>query len=282
MEEPRTDCPLHLPEAIPPETPNGSNGINNKEHLLPLNDLQRDIAVVHARLAGVPTPCLELQGQHMEYVEKHFQLHASRTRHFQKVQDDIAKGTHAYSVVTMAKKLYGSLDTYKWDVNGIPHGGIPEYENNSMPFVTLSTPDLMVEVEVGGDTIEVPFCLDAGSGRQGTVLAVAPCLPSQDPSINRVRSQHFVLFPDATLRYYDEKLAAAPDLFLCVTTRGPRETDPVTLVTTLEPCTLTDAPGATTPEVKQAWAFHGAAPGVDYAGQFMYGDGSNALGVIAN
>ena len=201
-------------------------------------------------------------------------------------------------MVTKAKPLFESGDTYTWDVNGLPLGSVPEYADSAMPYITLSTPDLLVTVPVAGGgskegegereregDVTVPLCLDAGAGTLGSVLTVTPCLPNQDPAMNRARSQHFVLLPDATLRFYDPALAAtgAAERFLCVTNHGPHESDPATLVNTLETCadSHNEEGGEKGDAVWQAWAFKGSAPGVLYKGQLLYGDGSNALGVTA-
>lgn len=48
LDEPRTDCPRHLPDAPAPAEHNA----HEAEGAFALNDLQRDIASVHAHLAG--------------------------------------------------------------------------------------------------------------------------------------------------------------------------------------------------------------------------------------
>eukprot|EP01113_Clastostelium_recurvatum_P003229 TRINITY_DN11403_c0_g1_i2.p1 TRINITY_DN11403_c0_g1~~TRINITY_DN11403_c0_g1_i2.p1 ORF type:complete len:512 (-),score=97.08 TRINITY_DN11403_c0_g1_i2:89-1546(-) len=52
LDSPRTDCPLHLPDPPP-----SSLGFSiDREALMPLNDLQKDIMSMHATLANVPYP----------------------------------------------------------------------------------------------------------------------------------------------------------------------------------------------------------------------------------
>jgi hypothetical protein len=62
FDEPRTDCPLHLPAAPPPA--------NITEEELPVNDLQKQIMEMHANLAGVPFPNhVQRQGQVSEWLQ---------------------------------------------------------------------------------------------------------------------------------------------------------------------------------------------------------------------
>jgi hypothetical protein len=262
MTEPRTDCPMHLPDAVPPVIPASA------EIDLPLNTLQRDIMTVHARLAGVAVPELEKQGDHSELVQKHYAVHKEKTEHFLS-----HVSSKQYIVVTKPVPLFGSTDETKWDLNGIKHGGNDVYANTTAPYITLSTMHLRTATE--GSSEPVPLCLDGGDGYEGSVIGVTPCLPSIDPAINRAPSQHFVYPGDGTLRFYDSSKASHPESFLCVTSSDPKYDGTAsvspTYATLLKTCDHT---------VEQSWAYHGSAPGQSREGQLFYGDWACAMGVI--
>ena len=254
MDGPRTDCPLHLPDAIPPEDP-------SYEQHLPLNELQRDIRRVHSQLAGVEIPDYDVQGEHSEWVQGRFNHHSMLTRHYQGFTDS------RFKLITQPEPLFRDVDEECWDMNGLKYGGNPTYENSTMPYITVST--MHMRVDLGGSD-GVPLCLDGGAGTEGTLLRVRPCLPSPDPTYNRVRGQQFVYPGDGTLRLYQD----GSDKELCVTNHNPNvniEGVRATLITTLEMCS-----GA----VEQSWAYHGSAPGRSMQGQLFYGDWANALGVV--
>lgn len=267
---PRSDCPIHLPDALPPQVP------DIPEELLPLNELQVDIASVHAFLAGVtyPTPAHTVQGDHSEWARKHFDLHKSNILQRQ----DILSYQSEYSVVTMSKTLYRDIDSFYFYFNGLPYGGNPEYANNTMPYITLSSRDISVDIETSvGMSVSVPLCMDAGDGTEGSVLTATPCFPSINPAYNQAPSQHFVLNNDGLLQYFDARLVSTPDQFLCVTNHHPEELEADTLVTSLQKCS-----GVAGGVVDQSWAVRGVAPGDGDKNYLLYGDAGNALGLRKN
>jgi hypothetical protein len=87
-----------------------------------------------------------------------------------------------------------------------------------------------------------------------------------------MKSQHFVLVGDGTLRFFDETAGSTDDLF-CVTNSNPVKGSSASLQVTLQRCAA---------KVEQHWAYHGHAPGNDDGnGELYYGDWENALGVIS-
>lgn len=270
LTEPRTDCPLHLPDANKPTLSeqiicprDGSACV--LEHDLPLNELQTHIAEVHAYLAGVPKPKHSTQEYHSQWVQDHYVIHSDRTTNW-KQSKLAANRKHRVVTALKDKTLFK-----QWNLNGIAHGDAGPYQNTSAPFITVSLQQLMVPLSVvtGED---VPFCLDGGDGTEGTEVTLSACYPSADPDTNRDPSQHFSLLGDATLRFYD--VNAPQDAWLCVTNHDPQlgefKEDGEHNMVTLEKCNQS---------VEQSWAYHGAAPGNSNSGLLLYGDMQYALGV---
>jgi len=72
LDTPRTDCPLHLPDAPPPS--------DISEESLPVNDLQKTIMKMHAHLTGVEFPThITRQGQVSEWLQSQYSQHAEYT-----------------------------------------------------------------------------------------------------------------------------------------------------------------------------------------------------------
>jgi hypothetical protein len=86
LDAPRADCPLHLPEAPPP-----SLGHAAVEASLPINDLQRDIAFLHAHLSGADgeadhassshSAVPRTQGEISEWMQRQYAAHAAAARY---------------------------------------------------------------------------------------------------------------------------------------------------------------------------------------------------------
>jgi hypothetical protein len=276
LDEPRDDCPLHLPDAVAP-----SPAALIREASLPLNDLQKHIGEVHSHLVGVKHDPLTSQKEHSETMKGHFSRHAALTSHFKEYSND------AYQVQTKSTALFtGDGDDFTWDLNGLLYGGNPAYVNNTKPFITLSTMNLRVDITTpSGEVISQALCLDGGEGKVGTELKLSPCFPSPDPMYSRAPMQWFVLHSDGSLRLYDARATFDEDA-LCVTNHHPHKGDPdeasdtnESYRTTLEVCVpITES--SESGRVEQSWAYHGSAPGVGRGGQLFYGDWGNALGAV--
>lgn len=236
LDQPREDCPLHMPDALEPEVP--ADGRSK-----PLNDLQVDIAAAHTTLTGnkfIPTSEGEgggvpTQEGHAMWLQQQYALHAARTTSWRD-----SKLTHApkstvlsstssisssnkqteepqrYQVVCQPLAWYGEspVSETKWHFNGLAHGEDGAYNTSVTPYITVSTWNLRTEaappalLPVGlhavhdGDDDTVPLCLDAGEGTEGSVLQVSACYPSEDPSLNRDPFQQFRLHGDGSLRFH--------------------------------------------------------------------------------
>jgi phospholipase C len=272
LEKPRDDCPVHLPDALPPTPPTST-----PEHALPLNDLQKDIADVHAVLANVAPPTHTTQGPHSAWVQTHYKLHEARTVHWKSFKASPAE-VNGFRLVTQTCPLYvPPRDEATWNVNGIRYGGNPVYASSAESYITVSSKTMRVTVADSEDS--VPICLDAGTGVTGSKVTISPCYPNENPSLNRDAAQHFVMPGDGTLRFFDAALAATPSKFLCVTNSNPFLKDEASMDTYLRDCgnsTTGESVGLT-----QSWAYHGAAPGEDGDFRFEYGDITNCMGIIS-
>jgi phospholipase C len=267
LDAPRADCPMHLPDAIPP--------VPAAEHALPLNDLQKDIADVHAVLANVAPATHTTQGEHSAWVQHHYKIHEARTKHWHSFKS--GEKSSDYRLVTQTCPLYGIGDEANWNVNGLRFGGNPEYASSTEPFITFSTKDLRVNYtdDATGTVKQVALCLDAGEGIVGSKITYSPCYPSEDPALNRDPAQHFVMLPDRSLRYYDTSLGSENvSKMLCVTNLNPLYKDDASLDVYLADCSA----GA---EVTQSWAYHGSAPGEGGDFRLEYGDITNCLGIVS-
>mmetsp|Transcript_18374 Transcript_18374/g.26761 ORF Transcript_18374/g.26761 Transcript_18374/m.26761 type:complete len:705 (+) Transcript_18374:97-2211(+) len=265
LDKPRDDCPMHLPDALPPDT--SHNSLSAGEHLLPVNDLQKDIARVHSYLSNERTN-YKTQGEHSLWVQAQYSKHAKLTRRW---IDSKSSLVDTYTVVTMPIELYTVHDDNGWYLNGLKHGDDGNYTNSTAPYITLSSRDLVATYS-GSDGTEVthPICLDAGEGMAGSYLKVSICYPSPNPDINRDAKQHFTFHADGTLRYYNADMMAPP---LCVTNANPELDQPKSFRAYLEVC---DG------RVEQSWAYHGVAPGDSGGGTLQYGDVANTLGIVSS
>jgi phospholipase C len=263
IEQPRNDCPLHLPDAFPPQV------MSTPEELLPLNQLQTDIADVHAflSLTDIPETLLQ-QGQHSEWVQQQYSKHCTRTQHWKSMKSNLESSS--YRLVAQSCDVYSAMDENNWNLNGLKYGGNSIYSHSEMPFITISTRDLRVAITNSNEKNDgTPLCLDAGNGTIGTMIIATPCYPTEDPSLNRDVSQHFVLNSDGTLKFYDETVDASD--YLCVTNTKPELGNDESLNVYLAQCDGS---------VLQSWSFHGSAPGDGGNGKLEYGDVANCLGLI--
>ena len=265
LTEPRTDCPLHLPDAIPSILPDAGAA---------LTDLQLDIALMHSRLTGEPAVTPETSAvDHAQWLSEQYQLHHARTMRWRQ-----SKQT-SYEVIIQPSAWYATYRVFdhSWHLNGISHGETVETAPG-VPYITLSTQHLRTDSTSTQADDSVPYCLDAGTGVEGSPIQVSACYPSEKPTDNRDVFQHFVLHPDGALQFYDP-LADTP---LCVTNHDPQ-------VVTKSNGTNTDVSVGDlglslqrcVRKVEQNWAYHGVAPGEgDTSGNMEFGDIEYYLGVV--
>jgi phospholipase C len=278
LDQPRTDCPLHLPDALVPELPNSKTFTPESD--LPINDLQIDISNIHSFLGhGEKVP--ELQGDLSEWLVRQHGAHKSKTTEW------LASKASPNATVTVKPRpdYKGALEDSAWDMNGLPYGSVSgQYANSKSPYIVLSTRTLRRSTSNGK---EEPFCLDAGEGKEGSRLKATACYPSQNPDLNRDPMQHWVLMGDGTLRLFDAKgkstLCVTNHLFDAYERRGLKVDaafkarslksgySAAQEVATLEVCN---------DSVQQTFAYHGHAPGDNGAGNLEFGDVEFYLGVV--
>ena len=269
LDEPRVDCPMHMPDALEPTAPTGVAAADK-----PLNDLQLSIAAYHSTLTGNPVPDHD-QTAHAHWLETQYKLHAARTLRWRQSKDSDLR------VVIQPGDWYAKsrVSDHAWHMNGLPFGE-PNTFNSSTPFITVSTWDLRTEpTDIDDDA--VPYCLDAGHGRVGSALRVSACYPSEDPTANRDVLQRFVLRGDGALQFYDPR--ATEDL--CVTNHDPQLVPPERSLAADGPDTNADLSLSLQPCVRileQNWAYHGKAPGDGGGGHLEFGDIEWYLGVIGS
>ena len=276
LDEPRSDCPMHLVDALAPELPKTAT---IPEGDLPLNDLQTDISTIHSYLGhGEKLPLL--QSEHSEWLVRQFEAHKTKTA------DWLASKLSGHATVTVKPRpdYRGPLEDPTWNMNGLPYGDPSgQYANSKAPFIVISTRAL----RRGDDKSDEPFCLDGGDGVAGSTLKATACYPSVDPETNRDPMQHWSMHADGTLRLHNAKGAD----HLCVTNhlfdeyerRGLKIDEKMKMraltsgysaaqeVATLEECS---------DSVQQTFAYHGKAPGDNGAGNLEFGDVEFYLGAI--
>eukprot|EP01126_Amoeba_proteus_P037221 TRINITY_DN3830_c0_g2_i4.p1 TRINITY_DN3830_c0_g2~~TRINITY_DN3830_c0_g2_i4.p1 ORF type:complete len:665 (+),score=120.37 TRINITY_DN3830_c0_g2_i4:195-2189(+) len=255
FDEPRTDCPVHLPSP-PPVTPPSLI----REALKPPNQLQHHMLTVLSHLSDQPFP------HHVKYQHQVSQVNQNFLHHHLKRTRDWKASKRHYTTNTTTKTevqqylLYCAPAGYEywvdntWNVNHV----------QAVPWMTISTKYLSsVQFFPTTSTTETtPYCLDSGvTLKPGTVVGVSLCYPSSDPTKNRDISQHWILAPDATIRPFQ-------DQSLCLTNSEYSGTFSVTLQVCKD-------------RVEQHWGYHGPAPGEGAGGNLFFGDDTNTLGVAS-
>jgi len=251
LDTPRTDCPLHLPDAPPLSLSAEAEGEQ------PPNELQMHIMTVLSHLNQMPYPHhIQKQQDFSHWANVHFHSHVKRTVHWKQSKTPQA----TYSVIVQPDASTNWKES-AWVVN----------HDSGVPFMTVSTKTLVSQVEVTTTDkqnhtqftfpLAVPYCLDAGDTKSGTIITISACYPSSKPSDNRDVSQHWIWERDSTLRpYTDQSLCLTNNYF-----KGD-------LKVTLEDCKGT---------VEQHYSYLGPAIGNSASGQIEYGSSVDALGVIA-
>jgi phospholipase C len=226
LDEPRTDCPMHLPDAPPAAALPADM---KEEHERPVNGLQTFIMSVNAHLAGVEYPAhITKQGAVAEWANTHFHHHREKTLAWKR-----SKPTHPETTSNITARIVPDMIkvpdavTCTWEVRR---------NFTRVPFDTITL-----------NAYNKTFCLDVPSAtpRAGDVVGLSLCYPTADPWNNR----------DITQQWYytaDYKMHPKADPGLCITTRW-MQTGQNTL--RLEEC------GAA-PVVTQSFSYQGTAPGM--------------------
>lgn len=200
LDAPRTDCPMHLPNA-PPPTPSFAQ----LEAALPVNDLQQHAMTSHAHLAGVAFPDhIERQGDVSEWLQRHHGIHRAQTLAW-KVAKGHSVAKHATAGVAVAVppmniSMYVGLNHTQWHVTTASN----TTDSAVAPFATIATKK---------DTFQgLWMCLDAGTLPivSGRAVSVAPCALSHHPETNVDPAQHWIRGTDLSIR-------PAANSSLCVT-----------------------------------------------------------------
>jgi phospholipase C len=224
---PRTDCPMHLPDPMPPTIK-----YLETEAKLPLNGLQTHIAEVHGHLSGEPLPShVDKQGQISEWLQSKFQSHKHKVSTWKQhrvstVQDsDYVIRCEPY--IGMRPKFIGS----NWSIPKDP----------SLPYRSIH---LKIKNPDNASAVPIEYCMQAMD--KDTSVGISRCYDT-DPLKNKDRRQLWVITPDATLR-------PVTNTSLCATNYCTTESPSTTLSTkvTLEPCT-----GA----LNQRYGYQGPAAG---------------------
>ena len=175
LDEPRTDCPMWLPDPPAPATLPPGQRQGEAEGERPVNHLQEFILTVNAHLAGVAYPKhIDKQKDVGQWAHDHYQKHRTRTLDWKRSKTSI---NFNFQIVPY---IDPSAITCYWHVN----------RNRTVAFDTVS---IVVDKE--------EYCLDSGNQTTvGTPITLSLCYPSSDPQNNRDPSQHWVFTPDYTFR----------------------------------------------------------------------------------
>ena len=198
MDSPRTDCPLHLPDAPAPAL------MSHAEGSQPRNGLQRHMMTVMSNLLGIEYPQhIKRQHQVSEWLQKHFHLH--REKHASWKESKPSRSGSGMEVVTLPFEGKTHIGN-QWTVL--------KSADSRVPYLTIST------MWFG------PLCLDAGNLTAGQKVQLSKCYSSNIPERNLDAAQHWLMMGDATIRPYNNQS-------LCITNHYFQDD----LNVYLEPCT---------------------------------------------
>ena len=254
LDEPRTDCPMHLPDPEPP-TPNDLA----EEAQQPINDLQADILAVHHVLANpnllsdamarassssrLPSEgydveeypkALERQADVGAYLQQSFAAHKARTLRWraskaaaqQQNADVVALSGSPIPKTVVGFAPNGRLPhvaLFEWDVrkSTVKKASLTANPNGHL-FDDAANAKADFFVTLSGTLRgregfpDDKVCLDAPKAVAGANLSVSVCYPSADPNTNRDAQQQFYWAPDSSIR-------PIADDRLCVTTDGYKD-----------------------------------------------------------
>jgi len=222
----------------------------------------------HSTLTGDKSITNETSAvDHAQWLQEQYQIHHARTMRWRNSKQS------DYDVVIQPSPWYAAAKTYDhgWYLNGVAHGDVGTTPS-TVPYITLSTKKIRTEPSSPNVNDSVPYCLDAGTGVEGSIIKVSACYPNENPNENRDVFQHFVLNKDGSLQFYDISSSSA----LCVTNHDPQFLSPGAANSakylSLQKCVR---------EVEQNWAYHGVAPGEDdTSGNMEFGDVEYYLGIV--
>ena len=181
---PRTDCPLHLPDAPEPALNAGDEG------LLPINDLQHDIAAVHAHVGGA----VQAAAAHATFVasaaqkdvsawlQSQYNAHSASTAAWQQSKRQAASRAAPLTVMSRPPSMSGCVATFAIT-----------YEDG-VPVQTINA----AKSKSQGGHSNGSYCLEW----QNTTSHVgySDCYPTEAPGTNRDKEQHWIVHKDATIR----------------------------------------------------------------------------------
>jgi phospholipase C len=180
LTEPRTDCPMHMPDAPLPSVDYSFE----KEAAMPINGLQEYIMSVHANVLGEEFPShITTQGQMAEWAQAKFYQHVDITQQWKESKKQGWKGIKDPSLgtiqVIVAPNSHPGWISVDWIYN----------RNTTVPYITLSIID--------------NICMDYNLTT--LTVGVSVCYPSAAPATNRDTSQHWVWGKDALVRPYSSQ-----------------------------------------------------------------------------
>ena len=159
LPSPRTDCPMHLREPVPPTLPPA------EEARKPLNGLQVHIAKVHAHLSGVDFPHHITEQKHVSaWVQDRFRKHSDNVMQWKR-----SKASQEYALLCESAPVVGVNHTavsIKWD----------------MATKSATSAIKTVLPNNGGS-----WCFDSAGAAVGVPVGVSRCLasdPKQQWSLN--------------------------------------------------------------------------------------------------
>ena len=218
LDAPRTDCPRHLPDAPAPTQLNA----HHAEGGFALNDLQRDIASVHAHLAGHPNYWEELDSMQQRdlgtWLEARYDTHSSATRAQREARLKLGSGN--WTVSCRFTGTPGWLDSLKVHCGGKGDGVytlmflsrfFPALSSHPPSLLSLSLSHLSSACTSTFQTISTNklktvggknyYCLEWSN--TSSTLRTMPCSRSNDPTQNDAPQQHWdVVHGDSTVHPY--------------------------------------------------------------------------------
>ena len=224
---------------------------------MPLNDLQKDIAHVHAHVLshhendGVNVLGDMKQKDISQWFQDMYHNHSEKTLEWKR-----SKATSKYKIVCKPERSTPFAEK-RFIVNS---------NKSSSPFNTVSTMTLHK-----GILKKSPYCLDSGisrGGGAGSPVTLSLCYPSRHVDSNRDKDQHWLVEQDATIRSFQNKS-------LCVTNMDPNLEGSAS---EHQHVVLDVCDG----RVEQHWSYHTTPGDGEIPGEFYYGDDSNILGVVEN
>jgi phospholipase C len=258
LQQPRTDCPLHLPDA---KAPSQSVHVESE---LPINGLQEHIATVHGHLSGRGYPShITKQRDISGWLQESFEVHRQKVeQRKRRGKNDKRKRRHVAVDESVLKPVLKKDDYVLRCESFIAMK--PSYVGASWE-IKLGGPSLekrTVEIKVNKSGNVERWCWTAPTNPvAGSQIGVAKC--------DNSTAQAWFWETDVTVRP-----ATAPEL--CVTGHCLADLPVVSTDITLEPCTEVFA---------QHWAYQGSGggnTGEKDSGMISFGDSIMAIVMAEN